>query len=493
MVPIARRPSAAKNGPCLALCAACLITSSLAAQSSPIPAPEANDELFVVNQGPDLDTNCTYASGGPFVIELKVTRYVGETDSQGFLISPDELVAKGIVSAKARLRMPAFDVDSSAVLPGYQPEIDVVRINGHKLGTLSGLNNVWIMNEFEVPISFVKFPKRGTNGQPPQPAINTVTIEIDTGNSSNVWCTSIDWVSLSAKAMHPVFLVHGFLGGPDTWVPAFTSQLTTERIPFEHQIQLPKTGAIATNAATLATKLTALAKEFGVGSAHLIVHSKGGLDSRRYLSTHYKPDDLSILTLTTLSTPHHGSILADLAVAYNENEDAKSADPELDAFLEYDSYLFAAGFTQPALGDLQVSVAAEFNAANALPNGVQLYTVGADADLNDDSIIQDAEATGSGLSTTLAKLTYEIVATTASITVQNFSGGFLGLDEWSVVTPVTTAPKLNDLIVTNESAQHPSAVFHVGPLNANHGSIKSTVTASTVLAFVKAAFPVSSN
>lgn len=476
--------------------AALALAAPLGAQSSPIPAPTANDELFVVNQDDDLDTPCTFSGGGPFLIEFKVTRYVGETDSQGFLLSPDDLIAKGIVSAKARLRMPAFDVDSGASIPGYVAEIDVVSLNGHEVGTLSGLDNTWIMNEFEVPISFVKFPKRGVNGQPLEPAVNVVKIDIDTGNDVEAWCTSIDWVSLSAKAMHPVFLVHGFNSNPGTWAPAFTSHLQGAKVPFEHQIIVSGTGSITDNATVLATTLSGLAKEFGVHSAHLVGHSKGGLDIRRYLSTHYDEDELSILSLSTLNTPHHGSILADLIVAFHDNEDAQSEDPELQQFLT--GYWWLQSFLpiSDAVRDLQVSVADEFNAANALPGGVQMRTFGSDADANDDGTIQDTEVAGlveQNVPASAANLCYGIVATTASISVQNKTGAPFGLNEWSVVTPVTTAAKPNDIIVTDESARHPAAVSHSGPLNANHGTIKSAATAAAVLANIKSAFPVSSN
>ena len=49
------------------------------------------------------------------------------------------------------------------------------------------------------------------------------------------------------------------------------------------------------------------------GPFHLIAHSMGGLDSR-FLTAHLQGKDNRILSLTTISSPHHGSPLADLIV-----------------------------------------------------------------------------------------------------------------------------------------------------------------------------------
>jgi triacylglycerol lipase len=47
---------------------------------------------------------------------------------------------------------------------------------------------------------------------------------------------------------------------------------------------------------------------------HVIAHSYGGLDVREYIRQH--PKDHSILSLTTISTPHQGTYIADLALKY---------------------------------------------------------------------------------------------------------------------------------------------------------------------------------
>jgi hypothetical protein len=119
-------------------------------------------------------------------------------------------VAAGLLSPTATLIQPAFDVDSNAAPPPpYQPERDRVSFNGQQIGFLTGEDNQWKLNSFEIPIDKLKFPARGSGGSAPTPAKNEVRIDIDTANSAEVWCTAIDWSAQSFKAMSPVLLIHG--------------------------------------------------------------------------------------------------------------------------------------------------------------------------------------------------------------------------------------------------------------------------------------------
>jgi hypothetical protein len=68
------------------------------------------------------------------------------------------------------------------------PEIDRVLFNGHPIGSLSGADGQWKLNEFEVPIAWVKFARRAT-GSTPQAAQtlgqNILEINIDTVSPSS--------------------------------------------------------------------------------------------------------------------------------------------------------------------------------------------------------------------------------------------------------------------------------------------------------------------
>jgi hypothetical protein len=88
---------------------------------APVDPRTPTDERFVVDVGGSLDTGCTFRSGGPLIITLDIDRYVGPVDANGYLIDPGSLVGRQIVSPIARLRMPAFDVDSDAIVPPPAP------------------------------------------------------------------------------------------------------------------------------------------------------------------------------------------------------------------------------------------------------------------------------------------------------------------------------------------------------------------------------------
>lgn len=470
--------------------------------SAPVHPEEPDDEHFLVDVAGGLDTPCTFRSGGPLTFDIGIDRYVGEVDGNGFLADPQLLIDNKVVSPKARLLMPAFDVDSNASPPApYAPEIDKVFLNGKELRKiLTGTNNTWIMNEFEVDIRDVKFPSRGAPGTKPSKAMNRVRIDIDTGNTAvgEAWCTAIDWAQLQFKAMAPILLVHGITGTPETWEPAVSDFLTQEGIPFEHEIQLAPNGSVAANGRQLAGVVRDQAMSFGVQHVHLVVHSKGGLDSRRFLAAHYDPDTVEVLSLHTLSTPHHGSVHADLSIANRTLNDASSEDPDLDDYLGNDGLVsfFGQGPQRPGLDDLQTTVTATFNAANPWPGGIELYTHGADADLNDDGVITAAEAAPLIPDNILVdggevgSLLYRILRDVSSITVTRRTN-FFGLNEWHEIAPVATAsPQDNDLSVTDTSSQLAGQSQHFGPANRNHSTIKDAASLRTVLSRIRADFPV---
>ena len=67
--------------------------------------------------------------------------------------------------------------------------------------------------------------------------------------------------------------------------------------------------AIETNAGHIAKRIDEIIKETGAEKINIIAHSKGGLDSRYAISVLGKGN--KIASLTTISTPHHGSRTVD--------------------------------------------------------------------------------------------------------------------------------------------------------------------------------------
>ena len=69
---------------------------------------------------------------------------------------------------------------------------------------------------------------------------------------------------------------------------------------------------IDVRAGQLAEQIDAILDETGAGRVHLIAHSQGGLDARFLISSLGYGD--RVATLTTISTPHRGSRVADIAL-----------------------------------------------------------------------------------------------------------------------------------------------------------------------------------
>lgn len=371
-----------RRGRLVVLAAVLLCAAPAAAGSSPFEAPPPTDRAFVADQGPLLDTDCLYRSGGPIEFEIEVTRVVGEVNGDGTLRDPATLIANKVVSATASLKLPAFDVDYDAeVEPPYQPERDLVSINGHELGFLTGSDEVWKLNSFEVPIEHLRFPARAALGGAPAPARNVVRIDIDTANEEERWCTSIDWGVLSFKAQSPVVLVHGNSSDGAFWDRrGFAAALTAARIPYDNSISMsPNANLIVPNARQLDQLLPPIAQSFGVDSLHLVAHSKGGLDSREFLATYARAHRgaFTVLSLSTLSTPHRGSAGNDLLIAQVQANWIEGAGVSGDLLPR---------ILSPNAGtpDLTTWSTTTFNATNSsrLPTGTHYRAIGADADQN---------------------------------------------------------------------------------------------------------------
>lgn len=218
------------------------------------------------------------------------------------------LKSKGLISATADVRMPAYDVDFDGGGGVYAPERDRVYFNGHTVTPefLTGANNVWLYYKFRVPIEWVNFrDPAGTS-----PGRNEIRIDIDTANSDEVWCTAIDWASMSIRAARPVVMVHGIFSNNSVWNDVWMPGLTALGVPVSQDIN-PNMGpldSIQNNAGKVAAAVEVAKQRWGVDKVNLVTHSKGGLDAREYVEG---SDDVD--TLVQLGTPNAGSPLADFA------------------------------------------------------------------------------------------------------------------------------------------------------------------------------------
>lgn len=287
--------------------------------TSPFPTPTPTDSQFVVDTSYPPG-HCQFRNDGSLKFTVAITRYVGPVNGDGKLSNPQALVNSGVIAPTVTLTMPAFDVDySTLTFPPDQPERDRVLLNGEFIGDLGaegyldGENQRWRMNTIKVPVSAVKFAQLNGNG-PPTPGLNEIEILVDQGNIANnkeLWCTSIDWAAIKVKALYPVVMLHGNGESGAFWDRLhFTTPFEQAKVPYDNSISNP-TQSIVENAKLLVNKIPPIATRFGVKHLHLVAHSKGGLDSRAALKVLHAIGQPAILSVTTLSTPHHGSVLAD--------------------------------------------------------------------------------------------------------------------------------------------------------------------------------------
>lgn len=114
-------------------------------------------------------------------------------------------------------------------------------------------------------------------------------------------------IVLSQKLKYPILLVHG-MGFRDNkyvgyWgrIPSALQEMGCS-IYFGNQ---DSNADIETNGRQLAERINQIIEETGAERVNIIAHSKGGLDSRYAISSLGMGD--KVASLTTISTPHHGS------------------------------------------------------------------------------------------------------------------------------------------------------------------------------------------
>jgi triacylglycerol lipase len=499
------------------------VAAATGPRTSPFNPPDMNDRSFVTDAAPKLDTGCIFRSSGPIIYNIEITRHVGELNPDGTLKNAAALVAAGLLSPTATLIMPAFDVDSGAVLqPPDQPERDRVTFNGEVIGFLSGENNEWKLNSFEIPIAKVKFAARGAAGSLPAPALNQVRIDIDTANSSEFWCTSIDWGAQSFKAMSPIILIHGNNSNGDFFRRrGFVGFLESSNLLFDNSINLPTT-TIAANGSTLNELIPGIVKSFGVDSAHLVVHSKGGLDTREYLAN-FQPGhdmDFKILSYSSLSTPHNGSAGADLLV---QRSIALGVTSEIE-FVGFPIFTqTVAEQMTPDAGtpNLTTTFLAGFNTSNLsrLPSNTVFNTVAADADTNGNAEIdrspdeyaelraesqqlRDLDSSGilGPTKTRIAmNVAYQILRRTQSVTLTyRTERRFIFFGELRTIAVLTSVPNAtqlgNDVLVTLPSGQGLGAggfasrvtntTTFTGAAGRNHSNVVNAGVAARVVPWI---------
>jgi triacylglycerol lipase len=486
-------------------------------RTSPFDPPDESDISYFTDVAPKLDTGCIFRSSGPIVYNVEVKRYLGELNPDGTLKNAAALVAAGLVSPTVKIIMPGFDVDSGASIPGIAPERDRISFNGEPIGFLSGENNQWVLNSFEIPIEKVKFSERGASGGDPTGGVNEIKIEIDTANSEEDWCTSVDWGSASFKAASPIILIHGNNSNGGFYDrQGFTQALKDQHLVYDNSINMA-TAARAAHGQLLDSLIPAIVRSFGAKSVHIVVHSKGGLDTRDYLAN-YQPGhqrEFKVLSFTSLSSPHNGSVGADVLEARRIAADnvGYTGRVEFVGFPDYTRQLTAVMGTDAGTADLTTSAVADFNSTNIGRIGglgITFNTVGGDADLNgnnrmdrrnpdeyaelraESASLRRIDNLNEATSRFIIDAVYQIMRNTSGVTVAYRTEGIFHRRVATITSIPNPSPIGNDTLVTIPSSRgvgslqplvRNNATF-TGGQGRNHSSIANAGVANTVIPWI---------
>lgn len=124
-----------------------------------------------------------------------------------------------------------------------------------------------------------------------------------------------------------------------------------------YRTNVPSIEGLAVRGPAFADELDRVLADSGADRVHIIAHSMGGLDARYAISKLGYGD--RVASLTTMSTPHRGSLIADYSLGLIGTED--------DAVSAFDAFISLVGDVDPDalrrnLEDLSVARADAFNA-----------------------------------------------------------------------------------------------------------------------------------
>jgi triacylglycerol lipase len=112
---------------------------------------------------------------------------------------------------------------------------------------------------------------------------------------------------------YPIVLAHGFDGSPtNRWGFYGIKEALEADGQIVHVAAVPPYDSPEVRAKALAQHVDAALKESGAKKVNIIAHSMGGLDSRVLISSLGYGD--RVASLTTISTPHRGTAVADVAL-----------------------------------------------------------------------------------------------------------------------------------------------------------------------------------
>jgi hypothetical protein len=496
---------------------------------TPPPGGAASDVLFCSADLPAAGATCLtdapqYCAGADqtLVRSIPVTRAFA-SNNPGAPALPQPTIAAAVASGAmgpAVLELMALGLGPAGS--------HGVALNGTGVGSINVPGDgQWHLATITVPQGSIRFPGVAAIGSPPAPTPNIVAMTPDLGRSGA--CISVAWVRLRIKAMSPVIFIHGMssngafftrqaiagsltLLGPAgaTFLGPTPGSFLAAGIPTDTSINLPGTASVAANAATLSTLIPGIVRSFGASNVHIVAHDKGGLDAREWLSINAAIDKasviapFSVISFTTLSTPHQGTAAADLRVALQTSALGVLPVTALSAL--------GFGVVSPATLDLTTIAAPALALTSPLPTGVDYRGVGGDADRNSNGFIQTrplpdeyiAErgeqpllaamfAASPAATDTAVSAFYQFMLATRTVVVVPIIlpvpfPPFLLFA--TVPAPVPGIPSPNDLVVTAPSALIASPFVplppFLGPRGVDHASVAGPLVGAAIIPLLRA-------
>lgn len=293
---------------------------------------------------------------------------------------------------------------------------------------------------FEIRLDNFKFGVR-REGREPRPGVNVITARTSvlSGAVCNSCGVSLKLSRLRFNALAPFLLVHGRSAGPGWFSSDFRRPFDDRSIGYYTAKRkgnaIPKPDSLGDDVdlenigrGPLASSLSQACEEFGADRVHVVAHSKGGLWSRSLFASFTPSQGCGAYSLTTLDTPHKGSVLADLSIAAQKGAKGLSIGETI--------LLVIAGWTGIKADDsLRTESLSVFNSVqqgggkNRLPevyrnssnsNRISYLSFSGDSDLDGDGRISQTEACAGGLLSTYClglTLSSSIPGTGVSITV----------------------------------------------------------------------------
>lgn len=297
---------------------------------------------------------------------------------------------------------------------------------------------------------------------------------------------AIDWVAVEFQAAAPYALLHGINDDATCWendnAPGVLAAMDDYGVLYR-RFGTGKNGAVAANAADLRTQINNWLTSIKSDRLHLVAHSKGGLDAQMIQAL---DPPFKILSLSTFSTPHLGSAVADVDAIRRANADDKvenGTDPGglVVAYLDSGAVGFASLVRKspqpPGMDDLTTYAATAALGAGQRGNVSSTFSIGASADLNANNALEDGEidpypsVARGGLRTSWGII--RDVVSVVSVGTRTVSGRLWGTRTVLDYRTTPGGPFPNDIVVSVFSANPGFATTIQASFGSNHARVKN--------------------